>query len=402
MRVLRWFTWLFILIWLYFQLPSLRSGNKKSAKRFVQLLTYCGTLGVKFGQYTSKRIDLFGKHTCSQLACVFLDNAQTHSIKHTKDVLGDTYDLFLYIHETPIGSGSIAQTHLCKLKSMPHEELVVKVLHPNVNVLDEDLNFLTWLLSILCYFSRMNIDWKDMFDNIRMQTNLLQEIKHMKEFRKMLLNMKPITCPRFVMGNNAFIVMTKCPGICSPMYRSLNFYLYLSSIFFFTSMTECKFHGDMHAGNILIDSPSSFSLIDYGICPSIPNGFITNMCKLFRHVDIENVKHLIDSITAIYVPKYVYEEIFIQYKQIDVQHNDIIQNMFVTFDILVKHGILINANIHLWFFQYMYLQAQVQSLCESSDSFYLQVFRYMSQKMEFRVGIPNIDVIIDYFDSKEK
>ena len=221
---------------------------------------------------------------------------------HTRHILKRELDYFHHIDEIPLGSGSIAQVHSCTLKKKPGQEFVVKILHPNIKELQDDLDFFAFLLPILSMFTMFNIHWDDLINSIRVQTDLRQEARNMKAFKKKIRHIKHIIVPQVVFYNKSFLVMTKCAGRSLHKSMSKSSVMDLSATFVYTSMLDGTFHGDMHAGNVLIDDRNNISLIDFGICHKLPEGFMLHMYKLINDKSFETIEAMMNMISVYQVP----------------------------------------------------------------------------------------------------
>ena len=272
----------------------------------------------------------------------------------------DKIDDFHHIEEVPLGSGSVAQVHSCTLKKAPEQEYVVKVLHHNVQELHQDLDLFAFLLPILSIVSSFNIHWDDLINSIRIQTDLRQEAINIKKFHKKIRHINNITVPHVVFYTRSFIVMTKLPGENLYKSPSKSTILNTSALFVYTSMLDGTFHGDMHAGNVLVDKRNHISLIDFGICHVLPKRFMFQVFMLYQERSLEVIMELMNMISISPISEDVYIEVYtcFQKKEI-IEFKNAFDSVRIIIDIMIKHNMVINVDITLWLVQYAYLEYQL-------------------------------------------
>ena len=391
MRILRWFFWVQTFIWIYFNIENMKK-SKEYVKQLVPRLRRCGILGIKVGQYFSNRHEFLGRESCNELASTLLDNVPPHSMAHTQHILQRELAYFNHIDEIVLGSGSIAQVHSCTMKKKHGQEFVVKILHPNVQELHEDLDLFVFILPLLSMFTRFKIHWKDLIDSIRVQTDLRQEAFNMKTFRKKILHIKHITVPRVIFYNKSFLVMTKCAGYNLHKLCSKSIVMDLAATFLYTSMIYGTFHGDMHAGNVLIDDRNNISIIDFGICHKLPKGFVLQIFKLFHESCFEVIKDIMDIVSVSPLSHDIYMDAYEKWQVHDINSfKNAIEPIRILINILIKHNIVVCADVTLWLVQYTYLEHHVSFYAPLHYNFMLYVLQYMCEQTPFRVNNPDIN-----------
>ena len=401
MRILRWFFWVQTFVWMYFNIENIKK-SKEYLKQLVPRLRRCGILGIKVGQYFSNRHEFLGRDSCDELARTFLDNVPPHSMAHTRHILKRELAYFHHIDEIPLGSGSIAQVHSCTLKKKHGQEFVVKILHPNIKELHEDLDFFAFLLPILSMFTMFNIHWDDLIASIRVQTDLRQEARNMKTFRKKIRHIKHISVPQVVFYNKSFLVMTKCAGRSLHKSITKSSVMDLSTTFVYTSMLDGTFHGDMHAGNVLIDDRNNISLIDFGICHKLPEGFMLHMYKLINDKSFETIEAMMNMISVYQVPHVVHRETYERIQHKDVRElSNAIDIIRIIINIMIKHKIVIIADITLWLVQYTYLERHMCLFTPPHATFLFHVLQYIYEQIPFRVNNPSVDIALQMLEKHE-
>lgn len=240
-----------------------------------EYLLNLGIIGIKFGQFLYTRKDIISNETMIGLE-ELLSNNSIHSEEDTRKMLAyDKNNYYInnidHIEKECIGSGSLAQVHLCYLKDEPEKKYVLKVAHPCIFQLENEVKILKNILNIFGKFKKINIDWDSFFKNITVQTDLNNEANNMKKFYDIYKNYEKIDIPKLIYNDKYFIVMTYCEGV--PMNKldrtSPEFILatnLLAACFFHTFYKYSMCHGDMHFGNILVKPNGFITLIDFGIC----------------------------------------------------------------------------------------------------------------------------------------
>lgn len=271
------FNWIFFIIKIniYFKwISNTSDGGIYLKKQLIKL----DTIGIKLGQYLYTQRYILKNESRDQLES-FLSHNKIHTINETKKmILLDKSNIFNFIvnsvnYDEVLGSGSLAQTHLCYLKNNTNK-YVLKVLHPDVLKLKSELEIIKFIIKIVSYFKRININWNDFFNNISEQCDLTIEAYNTHKFYEIYKNYDKIEIPYIVHSHKYFIIMTYCEGLpmnklerTSKEYKSAT--NLVASSFLHASYIHSIIHGDLHQGNVLVKENGNISLIDFGICKKI-------------------------------------------------------------------------------------------------------------------------------------
>lgn len=238
-------------------------------------LTNLGIIGIKLGQYLYTQRYILKNESRDQLELLLSHNKIHTPLETMNMIMLDKIDAFNYLidninYNTVLGSGSLAQTHICYLKNDPNK-YVLKVAHPEVLNLKYELWIIKYIIKIVSYFKKININWNDFFNNISDQCDLTIEAKNMKDFYEIYKNYDKIEVPNLVYCNTHFIIMSYCEGkSMNKLDRSSKEYIsaanLVASSFLHTSYKHNIVHGDLHQGNVLVKDNGTIALIDYGIC----------------------------------------------------------------------------------------------------------------------------------------
>jgi len=202
----------------------------------------------------------------------------SHSVSETYKMIqlskdestSDVFNDIKSIDESILGSGSLAQTHICYLKSDPTKKYVIKVAHPIIFQITTEIQIIKSLLNFVSYFTKINVDWTFFFNSIMDQSDLRNEAKNMAFFKNIYLNYDKVEIPDVIYANKYFIIMTFCEGIemyklqkTDPLYISATNILASSIVYSYYKYGT--FHGDLHQGNILVKPNGYICLLDFGI-----------------------------------------------------------------------------------------------------------------------------------------
>jgi ubiquinone biosynthesis protein len=241
-------------------------------------LNNLGIVGIKLGQYLYTQRYILKKESRDQLES-FLSHNKIHTPDDTKKmILLDKSNIFNFLvdsvnYDEVLGSGSLAQTHICYLKDNPNKYLL-KILHPDILKLNYELEIVKFIIKIISYFNKININWNDFFNNISEQCDLTIEANNTRKFYDIYLNYDKIEIPYIIHSNKYFIIMTFCEGIqMNKLDRLSNRYKsatnLVASSFLHSSYKHYIIHGDLHQGNVLVKENGNIALIDFGICKNI-------------------------------------------------------------------------------------------------------------------------------------
>ena len=200
-----------------------------------------------------------------------------------KDELGDAFGALRVVAPTPLAAGSIAQAHEGILED--GTEVIIKVRRPGLrDRLRADIETMA-LLAAVGERIRPNLRMANLPGFVELFAQLvLQELDLRLEALNLVelgaacedAGMEHCVVPRPVPGmvTDAVLVMERLPGVPYDQARAAFgsgldsdglLRLAIQSTLE-TTLVYGLFHGDMHAGNVLVDAGDRFGLIDLGIC----------------------------------------------------------------------------------------------------------------------------------------
>jgi len=256
-------------------------GGAPAAVRFASLLGTLGPTFIKLGQILSMRHDLFSPEFIRAMEKL-QDKAPVLPFATIKQVVEEGLgrpleELYAEFDEKPLATASIAQTHL----ATTHEgtRVVVKVQRPGIeDIMRGDLDLLYLAAQVL----ESSIDEMQLANVSEViaefERGLLRELDFRTE-RANLLRMRenldparPVVVPRpfadlsgktvltmeFFQGKSVRKVVSGSPEathVCTEIVHTCLRQVFLDGFF----------HGDPHAGNVLVDEQGVVCLIDLGM-----------------------------------------------------------------------------------------------------------------------------------------
>lgn len=246
-----------------------------------------GPAFVKAGQWSCTRNDLFSpqfRKVFEQLYC----EARVHPFEETKHIIEHDFKkpleaIFEHIDPVPIGSGSIGQVHDGRLKD--GRRVAIKVMHPRVvETIAKDffvINFIARMADR--YFTHLeHLNIKELghawTNHLAAQLDFRIEMEHLALFRRNFLDTDYVSFPEPYEATQRVLIQEYVVGEAAtqeflksqePHVRDI---LAAKGLNCFCKMLmrDNFLHGDLHPGNILVDTRDVHNpkvyLIDVGLC----------------------------------------------------------------------------------------------------------------------------------------
>jgi ubiquinone biosynthesis protein len=267
-----------LITWPFLQRDLIKQPFPIQFRRRLEML---GPSFIKLGQILSLRDDILPKEITNELKNL-LKQAPVVPIERAKKLIEDDLkrpieELFSRIEPTPLGSGSLAQTHLANLIS--GEEVVIKILKPGVRqMVERDVallgifgNFLQIFLSRykpaqmtreFGRYSRQEVDLRFEADNAEiLAANFKDDPKicFPKIYRK--LSNRDVLCMEYFRGS-----VIDAPDIkdASLIKKSKLIDLAMKAIIQMV-FRDGFFHADLHPANIIVLEDGRIGFIDLGM-----------------------------------------------------------------------------------------------------------------------------------------
>lgn len=303
----------FILVRLYLKFTG-KVNNKLMKYLYVDIINN-GCFAIKFVQWIVTRCKmLYPSDSHPEWLRIFKDfyeDCPEHSYNHTLKTLEENFDLplediFEFIEEKPISSGSIAQVHRCKYKG---QDCVIKVIHPDIK---EKSSF---CFSVLCFLNVIMNSWvgrklyyifppldmKYFLKSLEEQTDLNIEAKNMKTIAQHYeKDKKYIVVPECYYSSKNLIIMSYEKGeyfenIEEGDYTKYKIILCLSLLLRTMAIINGTVHGDLHCANWKVrkiegeENDYQIVLYDYGLVIYPKREFISNFLLCWEKCDFDNL-----------------------------------------------------------------------------------------------------------------
>lgn len=311
--VLRAFTLMFVLWAMFFAWVYSQTGLRKLIRRGIlrekpyeplenprivrRAFEFLGPSFIKLGQIIASSPGLFPKRYSEEFQRC-LDRVQPFGIERLKakvatDLGRPLNEMFASFDDKPLGSASIAQVHAATLTD--GTEVVVKVQRPGIRiVVDADIWWMrrfAWTLDKLFKGARLaNVRGviEDFDRTIHEEIDFQREAANLTQFNQLMKRYglddvrAPVPTPNLV--TEQVLVMERFHGfkaddVAGIATTTLDAEVYLRKglrAWLMTMMLDGFFHGDAHAGNLMLMPaigayPASVGFLDFGIIGRFTN-----------------------------------------------------------------------------------------------------------------------------------
>ncbi|MFN8102123.1 MAG: AarF/ABC1/UbiB kinase family protein [Mycobacterium sp.] len=267
-------------------LPAKGPWQTKVIKQIPQLFSDLGPTYVKFGQIIASSPGAFGEPLSREFRSLLdavpaADRDEVHKL-FTEELGDEPQNLFRHWEETPFASASIAQVHYATLHS--GQEVVVKIQRPGIRRrVAADLQILkrfAQLVEVAKLGRRLSAQdvVADFSDNLAEELDFRIEAQSMEAWVTHLQASplgKNIQVPD-VHGDftsERVLTMERVQGVriddvAAIRKRGLDGEELVKALLFSTfegGLRHGLFHGDLHAGNLLVDDQGRVVFLDFGI-----------------------------------------------------------------------------------------------------------------------------------------
>ena len=293
--------------------------NETITKYIYEDIINNGCYTIKFVQWILTRYKMmFDCDNCPKWISLFDDfyeKCPEHSFEYTKQIIETNFqdkieNIFSYIQEKPIASGSIAQVYRCKYND---KECVIKIIHPNL----KEKSIISYNILLLIdfimksyigrylYFLFPPLDFKHFIKSLEEQLDLNTEAYNMKTMRKHYDKDKHlIVIPECYYHSNNFIIMSYEEGeyfkdIQEGDYQKYKIVLCLSLFLRSMAIDYGTIHGDLHCGNWKvrkIENSNDYQLVvyDFGLVIYQHPDWITEFLVYWEKCDYINIVNVLE------------------------------------------------------------------------------------------------------------
>lgn len=303
-----------------FLIDNKNSKDKKSPENLRRAFETLGPTFIKIGQILSSRPDILPLKYIEELSKL-QDEVFPEKYEHIDKVFFNEFnktikDSFLYFDKNPLASGSIAQVHNAIL--IDGRKVIVKIQRPEIKEkIETDINLLYKIIKLSRNkFKNVLIDPEEALDELLFSTerelNFKLEYENMIKFKELNKNVNFCYVPYVVksLSGTKVLTMEKIQGFKINDMAKLNEKKYdlqnlgekLALFFFKQVFTDGFFHGDPHAGNLMI-LDEKICFIDFGIVGTILPGLKSLLNEIIIAIVQKDIDKLVFSIISLGVKK---------------------------------------------------------------------------------------------------
>lgn len=269
-----------------------------------------GPTFIKLGQLLASRPDVMPPGFVEELKKL-QDQVPALSYATVLKVLENNYgpqfsEIFSHIDETPLGSASIAQVHRAQLAT--GESIVLKVQKPGIaKTIQEDLNVLKFMVEALeRYFPESRLFnpselVREFSYSIEMETNFIVEGNNVRRFSENFAKDPNIKIPKAYLEASCAEVLVleylegtslRAAEATISLEQRENLMKVGLQAYFDMVFKHGLFHGDLHAGNLLILSSGQIGFIDFGMVGRLSRRVKTSIANMFVALGSEDYDRL--------------------------------------------------------------------------------------------------------------
>ncbi len=269
-----------------------------------------GPTFIKLGQILSTRSDLFSASYIQEFKKL-QDQVPAVSFDKLSGLLTEQYPqgtdlVFEWIETKPIGSASIAQVHRAKLKT--GEAVVLKIQKPGIEkIISEDIEVMRFIADYVdssmpeMKFFGLKKLVEEFALSIQSETQFMIEANSVRRFYENFKGQKSILIPQpflHLSGSKVLVLeyisgqpLSEIEKITTPAQREQllkqGLQAYFSMVF-----RDGLFHGDLHAGNILVVDQERLAFIDFGMVGRLSKRLQTSIANMFLALANEDYDRL--------------------------------------------------------------------------------------------------------------
>ena len=266
--------------------PNLINKHREPGDKLCIALQGMGTTFIKLGQFLATRPDIIGDELAKSLEKL-QDKVPAFDIYDAKKVIkkeiGENYYKNITEISEPIAAASIAQVHLAKIKiDNLDQQVAIKILRPDIEKLfNEELDALMLFAYIVenIFSKAKRLKLVEVVHLLREITNIEMDLRFeaaaANELYENTKNDLGFNVPKIYWNYTTKKVLTldKVNGVSIREHQKLkdsgvNLQKLAENLiqhFLKQAVRDGFFHGDMHQGNLFVDSKGNIIPVDFGI-----------------------------------------------------------------------------------------------------------------------------------------
>ena len=277
---------------LFFNLISIGSSSnyldkqKKTGERLCVALQGMGTTFIKLGQFLATRPDIIGDELAKSLEKL-QDKVPAFDLYDAKKIIkkeiGEKQFHNITDISEPIAAASIAQVHLAKIKNDGKEKQVaIKILRPDIEKLfNEELDALMLFAYVVenTFSKAKRLRLIEVVHLLREITNIEMDLRFeaaaANELYENTKNDYGFIVPKIYWNYTTKKILTldKVDGVSIREFKKIEelgidlkkLAKNLIQLFLTQAVRDGFFHGDMHQGNLFVDTSGNIIPVDFGI-----------------------------------------------------------------------------------------------------------------------------------------
>lgn len=361
--------------------------------KFREMIEDLGPTFIKLGQIMSMRTDILPEEYCEELTKLRKE-VSPMPFSSVQSILEAEWnvpltEVLLDIQEIPIGSASIAQVHLAKLKS--GQKVVLKIQREEIyEKMEADIALMKMACSIL-HVPAINqvVDLKGILDEIWKaaveELNFLSEASHMNQFRQNSQAFHYIKVPELYekYTTKRVLMMEYIEGITLDHFQQLKQQEYdlneiankLANHYIYQIVEDGYFHADPHPDNIKI-ADGKIVYLDFGMMgrlnqhdrillkdcmKAILKNDIHEVVRIFLEIGIQKKKI---EYTNLYKDM---ERLINRYASLELSEMDLAEVLMDVFKVATTHQIAMPTNITMLMRGIMIIESDLYQLSPSTN-----------------------------------
>ena len=277
---------------LFFQLMSIGSNTsimtkeKAPGERLCFALQGMGTTFIKLGQFLATRPDIIGDELARSLEKL-QDKVPAFNLHDAKKIIkkeiGENYYKNITEISEPIAAASIAQVHLAKIEHEgKKQQVAIKILRPDIEKLfNEELDALMLFAYIIenSFSKAKRLKLVEVVHLLREITNIEMDLRFeaaaANELYENTKNDQGFNVPKIYWNftTKKILTLDKVEGVSIREIEKIKdlgidkkrLAENLIQLFLTQAVRDGFFHGDMHQGNLFVDSKGNIIPVDFGI-----------------------------------------------------------------------------------------------------------------------------------------